>query len=96
MTYLKCTSCKARLYSAAASDRLSGELCPGCGAMLEQVGELAETFGYRSIKLRGDSAVPQAPHGTIVLGFAELLDRRRARAERDDREAAGWLDDGGA
>lgn len=48
MTYLKCTSCKARLYYSAATRR-SGEMCPGCGEMLEPVGELAEMVGYRSL-----------------------------------------------
>jgi hypothetical protein len=48
MTYLRCTSCKARLYYSVAIGR-SGELCPGCGEMLEPVGELAGMVGYRSI-----------------------------------------------
>jgi hypothetical protein len=63
MTYLKCTSCKAGLYSVARSDDLRGELCPGCGAMVEPVGELGGALGYRSIELRADPAVRQAGHG---------------------------------
>jgi hypothetical protein len=49
MTYFKCTSCKARLYSVASPDSLARDLCPGCGAMLEPVGELVEVIGYHSI-----------------------------------------------
>jgi hypothetical protein len=49
MTYFKCTSCKARLYSVASPDRLARDLCPGCGTMLEPVGELVEVGGYHSI-----------------------------------------------
>jgi hypothetical protein len=49
MTYFKCTSCKARLYSLASPDSLARDRCPGCGTMLEPVGELVEVGGYHSI-----------------------------------------------
>jgi hypothetical protein len=49
MTYFKCKSCKARLYSVASPDSLACDLCPGCGATLEAVGELVEAGGYHSI-----------------------------------------------
>lgn len=52
VTYFKCVSCKARLYSAAEPDSLVRDLCPGCGATLDPIGALAEVVGYRSISLR--------------------------------------------
>lgn len=45
-----------RLYSVATDARLVGELCPGCGSLLEPVGELAEIVGFQSIKYPDDAA----------------------------------------
>jgi hypothetical protein len=64
MTYLKCTSCRARLYYSVAT-RGSGELCPGCGEMLEPVGELAEVVGYRSISCAAIPIGRRATHGAV-------------------------------
>ncbi|MFL5911193.1 MAG: hypothetical protein ACJ768_11550 [Gaiellaceae bacterium] len=89
-------TCKARLYSVSNPDRLVRDLCPECGAMLEPVGELAEVVGYRSIKPRGDTAEPQAGHGVLIDGFAEVLAGRRARSARAAIDAERWLDDGGS
>jgi hypothetical protein len=50
MPHFKCVACKTRLYSAAASADLVGDLCPDCGSPLEPVGELAEIVGFRSIE----------------------------------------------
>jgi hypothetical protein len=49
MTYLKCASCKVRLYSDGRPDALPEERCPDCGTTLELVGELTELVGYRSV-----------------------------------------------
>jgi hypothetical protein len=65
MTYLKCTSCKARLYYSVGTRR-SGELCPGCGEMLEPVGELAEVVGYRSITCAAVPIGRPAAHGAVT------------------------------
>lgn len=96
MTYFKCVSCRARLYTVAPADRLVRDLCPGCGAMLEPVGELAELVGYRSIKLRNDSGAARAGHGAVIDRFAELLAARRTRSAQTALDAERWLDDGGA
>jgi hypothetical protein len=60
MTYFKCTSCKARLYSVSSPDSLACHLCPGCGTMLEPVGELIGVVGYHSIADRS-SALARSP-----------------------------------
>ena len=94
VTYFKCVTCKARLYSVARRDLEVRDLCPGCGAMLEPVGELAELVGYRSIRLRG-AAEQRAGHGVLIDRFAEVLAARRARSDEDAGDAERWLDDGG-
>ena len=96
MTYFKCVICKARLYSVANPDTLVRDLCPGCGAMLDPVGELSEVVGYRSIKLRDDPAEPQAEHGVVIERFAEVLAGRRSRSAQAALDAKRWLDDGGS
>ncbi len=49
MTYFECTSCDARLYSAASPNSEARDLCPACGTTLEAVGELRGVAGYHSI-----------------------------------------------
>jgi hypothetical protein len=99
MTYFKCTSCEAYLYSGGTPDALVRDLCPGCGTMLEPVGELSEVVGYRSIQPRNDPprlGTPHAGHGAIIHRFAELLAERRAREVQGALDAERWLDDCGS
>ena len=95
MTYFKCVTCKARLYSAASPNSLVHDLCPGCGSMLEPVGDLTELVGYRSIKLRDEPALPRVAHGVVIDRFAEVLAAKRASAAQAALDAERWLDDGG-
>jgi hypothetical protein len=53
MTYFKCASCSARLYSSASPDKLFRDFCPGCGSPLDTVGDFADAVGYRSIHSHG-------------------------------------------
>jgi hypothetical protein len=50
MPHFKCEGCRTRLYSAAARADLVDDLCPGCGSLLEPVGELTEIVGFQSVK----------------------------------------------
>jgi Zn-finger nucleic acid-binding protein len=50
MPHFKCVGCRTRLYSASARADVVGDLCPGCGSLLEPVGELAEIVGFQSIE----------------------------------------------
>ena len=49
MTYFKCKSCRARLYSVASPDSFACDACPDCRTMLEPLGELVDVAGYHSI-----------------------------------------------
>jgi hypothetical protein len=97
MPHFKCVACKTRLYSAAGPDDLVGDLCPGCGSLLEPVGELAEIVGFRSIKHR-DTAddSPPGTHERIAGRVDDFFARREAILAQARLDAGRWLDDGGS
>jgi hypothetical protein len=98
MPHFKCLACKTRLYSAASPDDLVGDLCPGCGSLLEPVGELAEIVGFRSIKYR-DSGADHRPPGTherIADRVDDFFARREAILAQARLDAERWIDDGGS
>jgi hypothetical protein len=51
MPHFKCVACGTRLFSAQAPTDLVGDLCPGCGSLLEPIApsgthrRIAERFG---------------------------------------------------
>jgi len=94
MPHFKCVPCKARVYRATGGDDLVGGRCPGCGSLLEPVGELGEIVGFRSIDSRGDAA-PDT-HQRIVDQVEDLFARREAALARAHVDAERWLDDGGS
>lgn len=97
MSHFKCVACKTRLYSAARPIEGVGDLCPGCGSLLEPVGELAEIVGFRSIKPR-DSAADDGPpgrHQRIADRVEDFFARREAIAQAR-LDAERWIDDGGS
>lgn len=98
MSHFKCLACKTRLYSAAGPDDLVGDLCPGCGSLLEPVGELAEIVGFRSIKPR-DSAAEDGPpgrHQRIADRVEDFFARREAILAQARLDAERWIDDSGS
>ena len=98
MPHFKCVACKARLYSAAGSDDLVGDLCPGCGSLLEPVGELTEIVGFRAIKHR-DGATEDSPpgaHERIAGRVEDFFARREAILAQAQLDAGRWVDDGGS
>ena len=98
MPHFKCVACKARLYRAAGSDDLVGDLCPGCGSLLEPVGELAEIVGFRAIKDR-DGAIEDSPpgaHERIAGQVEDFFARREAILAQARLDAGRWVDDGGS
>jgi hypothetical protein len=98
MPHFKCVACKTRLYSAAGPDDLVGDLCPGCGSLLEPVGELAEIVGFRAIKQR-DSLADDSPPGThrrIAGRVDDFFARREAILAQARLDAGRWVDDGGS
>ena len=98
MPHFKCVACKTRLYSPAGRDDLVGDLCPGCGSLLEPVGELADIVGFRAIKSR-DGAADDSPPGThqrIAGQVDDFFARREASLARARLDAERWIDDGGS
>jgi hypothetical protein len=96
MAHFKCVACKTRLYSAAGPTDLVGDLCPGCGSLLEPVGELAEIVGFRSIKHRDSTAEdsPPSEHQRIAHRVDDFFARREAILAQARLDAERWVDDG--
>jgi hypothetical protein len=96
--HFKCVACKTRLHSPASRADLAGDLCPGCGSLLEPVGELAEIVGFQAIKSRDGAAAGGAPgtHRRIAARVDDLIARREAILAQEQLDAGRWLDDGGS
>ena len=95
MPHFKCVACKTRLHSPANPADLVGDLCPGCGALLEPVKELAEIVGFRSIRSRdgaADDSQPR-PHERIADRIDDLFALREATRAEARLDAGRW-DDG--
>jgi hypothetical protein len=98
MPHFKCIACKTRLYRPTSTADPVGDLCPGCGSLLESVGELSEIVGFRSIKPRdraGDGGMP-GTHQRMVARVDDLIARREAILARARLDAERWLDEGGS
>jgi hypothetical protein len=98
MPHFKCVGCRTRLYSAAGPADLVGDLCPGCGSLLEPVGELAEIVGFQSIKPRDGAAdgSRRRTHQRIAGRVDALFARRETILAQARLDAERWVDDGGS
>jgi hypothetical protein len=98
MAHFKCVACKTSQSCAARSADGVGDLCPGCGSLLEPVGELAEVFGFRHITSRENRANggPQDRHQRIADRVDDLFARREGSVAEARLDAERWLDDGGS
>jgi hypothetical protein len=97
MPHFKCTACKTRLCDAAAPADRVGDLCPGCGALLEPVGDLSEVVGFRSIRSRhgGGAGDPHDAQEPIAERIDNFVERRQLTLARARLDAQRWNDDGG-
>jgi hypothetical protein len=96
--HFKCVACKTCLYSAVGPDDLVGDLCPGCGSLLEPVAQLAEIVGFRSIRDR-EGAVDDSPpgaHERIAGRVHDFFARREAFLAQARLDAGRWVDGGGS
>jgi hypothetical protein len=91
MPHLKSVECRTRLHSIESEADPIGDLCPGCGSLLEPVGELREIGGYRVVGSRGG-----AWHGgaswtgqLIAARVGEIMARRGRGRTRVRREMGG-------
>jgi ribosomal protein S27E len=98
MAHFKCVACKTRQYCAAGPADGVSELCPGCGSLLEPVGELAEVFGFRHITSRENVAEggPPGRHQQIADRVDDFFARREAIVAQARLDAERWIDDGGS
>jgi hypothetical protein len=91
-------ACKTRQYCVARPGNLVGDLCPGCGSLLEPVGELSEVFGFRHIT-SPEAVTDGGPPGRHQR-IADRVDDVFARGDGTDAQARldaeRWLDDGGS
>ena len=78
MLHFKCAGCRFRLISPAP--------CPGCGAPVEQVRDLAEIVGFRAIGIDGPSEPPADGHRRLAARVREIRasDEQRAWRRLDD------------
>jgi hypothetical protein len=97
MPIFRCLACETRLYKAAGPDGLASDLCPGCGALLEPVGEPAEVADLRSIRARASAADGGAAgtHQRIADRFGDFIARREAFLAQSQLDARRWVDDDG-
>jgi hypothetical protein len=75
-----------------------GELCPGCGSLLEPVGELSEVVGFKSIKSRDQTATGRVPgsYQRLADRVGDIVARRDATIAPTELDAERWLDDRGS
>ena len=71
LPHYKCVGCRMRLHSSVGPADLVGDLCPGCGSLLEPVEKLADIVGFQSI-------------GRSSEGIADRLDALYARRVATD------------
>lgn len=97
MPHFKCAACRIRLYSLAATTDPVGDLCPGCGSLLEPVGALSEVVGFRSITRRSSAAdaSASADDQRIADQIGNLLALRAAIRAQARLDAERRTDDGG-
>ena len=90
MPHFKCVGCRTRLYSTSARADVVGDLCPGCGSLLEPVGELAEIVGFQSIQPRAGTPDdgPPSRGGRLASRVDRLFARRQAMLAQTPLEAA--------
>lgn len=80
MPHYKCVPCRTRLHAPQLPSDSIADLCPQCGSLLEQVGDLEEVIGYRRITPTDGSAMPaESPSHRQLADRVEDLIARRVR-----------------
>jgi len=86
MPHLKCEPCRTRLYRAGRVGQV-GDLCPGCGSLLEPVGELAELVGFRLIRpANATDDAASSPYQRIAYQLGDLIVRHKAASADAGRD----------
>ena len=96
MPHFKCVECRLRLASSGAPDDGVGELCPGCGSLLEPVARLVEIVGFQAIDASGPAEITRDGHRRLATRVREVRDLEQAAAAQAGQDAWRWLDDDGS
>ena len=80
MPHFKCEPCKTRFHRAGHPADLVGDLCPGCGGMLEPARALSELVGFRwmsPVIPTPGSKTPTMGDTIVAVSVAPPADNRR-------------------
>jgi hypothetical protein len=93
MPRYQCLACKNRFYSAASpADLFSGDVCPECGCLTEQVDDFA---GAEPIAAGAARVVAASAVASTAERFGHLIARREVVRAQVRLAAERWEDDGG-
>ena len=89
-----CLACRLRLHSPQTLADEVGDLCPGCGSLLEPVGDLTDIVGFQAISSHAPSleSDAQSTHERIC----DVLTRRGATFAPARPDAQPLVDDRGS
>jgi hypothetical protein len=96
MLHFKCVECRLRLATSDAPDDDVGELCPGCGSLLEPVARLAEIVGFQAIGPLGPREIARDGHRRLATRVRELRDLEQAARAQAEQKTWRWLDPDGS
>jgi hypothetical protein len=78
MLHFKCVACRVRLATSGAPGDRVEELCPGCGSLLEPVGELAEIVGFQAIRASEPREASADGHRRLATAVREVRNLQQA------------------
>ena len=96
MLHFKCVECRLRLASSRAPDDGVGEMCPGCGSLLEPVARLAEVVGFQAIGASRPREIARDGHRRLARRVRELRELERAANAQAEQKTWRWLDADGS
>jgi hypothetical protein len=92
MPDLKCVECRTRLHSTESKADPIGDLCPGCGSLLEPAGDLGEIGGYRVVSRGGAWHGGASRAGQLIAARVGEIMARRERGSAAVRPEMGRRD----
>jgi hypothetical protein len=98
MPRFKCQHCHTRFYSAAGPSDFYCDLCSKCGAMLESIPDLRESFGRGSVSVHASAAdvAASVAHESGAERLGHVIARREVARAQARLDGERWADDGGS